>query len=662
MGNIVKKAFLYLLMACTFCAASFICVTRLFVTVDFPINMDSNYVACLKYFFDFPSFILSIILIILFLFLFYKLRIHNHIKKQHLEIIIFIWVFLVGIFTQKLFEMQSFEDGYFILQAALSFLNSGKDTFISSYGSYFRYFPYQIGFLGFVTLVASLTDNVVNTIQIFQVFIFAIACVIFSKLFNDNKRKIIYFSLLVLFYTPIAMCCYFYGFSLGLSFAMISIYFVNKYLNTKYNINLIYSMIFLVLSILFKTNFTLLVIAYIILFLLEENIIRVKFLQVACCIAVVFITNSFNSFVGNQIYGLDVSNKQTMLAYMVMGGIHTGEEEYRIRDNSLPGRFDGYVTGPLDEKDLIVSDLINQVKYISNNPAEALKFYWYKAISTFNSNDMNAKLYLASNNTVALDENRYISSLNGGKLSLMIDLANNLFMFLYFIGMIFSVKSNDKIAVLAKLIFVGGISHVMLLETKPIYFYPWIMLSLPSAVNGLIMIGENIYKKVNIEKKSKIILALVIGVCLIGTVYNLHDRLFETKLDQITIDKQDYYFIQKFTFKEANINVITGGYFGYLNDDKITVQLLLDNKDITEEIEVNNDINLREIYIKKKNNSNFANGDYTLVMKKEGQSSTIFGFLSNDEKNTLRFYKKDRKLFIYYDDPMPNDNVNEHIK
>ena len=131
MENIIRKVFLYLLMACTFIAASFICVTRLFVTVDFPINMDSNYVSCLYYFFDFPSIIFGLILLAISLFLFYKLKIHEYVKTIHIEIFIFLWVCIVGILTKELFKMQAFEDGYFILYAANAFLDGGKEVYLS---------------------------------------------------------------------------------------------------------------------------------------------------------------------------------------------------------------------------------------------------------------------------------------------------------------------------------------------------------------------------------------------------------------------------------------------------------------------------------------------------------------------------------------------------
>ena len=206
--------------------------------------------------------------------------------------------FIVGIITMIIFKATPTSDAQTCFELADTIINEGIATALNN--EYLKLYPFQLGYIYIVIIFKSLFNSyAVISIQLFQIILYAIANLCLLKitrnLSKNQKNNLSYITLSILWIIPLMYSVYCYGFSLGLSLAVYSLYFIIKFNNTKSKNHLALGLLFSVLATFAKPNYLLLNITYLLyfIFIYDASTKQKAILTALTVITLIFSSKSY---------------------------------------------------------------------------------------------------------------------------------------------------------------------------------------------------------------------------------------------------------------------------------------------------------------------------------------------------------------------------------
>lgn len=395
-------------------------------------------------------------------------------------------------------------DQKMIHDMAIALLENNISNFTST-AQYLFLYPFQFGLTLFVSFIYKvfganyLYIEYINAICsiINMLIIYYISKIIFK---NENIQKILVillggFSLYWMFFNV-----HFYGNIIGLTLALIALLFTLLYLEKNKFYYLIFTGIFIALSIIIKTNYNIFLCGIILILLLD---IMKKWKLKTLVIIPIFIVSYFIiNFSYNMSFqkttNLDTSNCGVpMISYIYMGmseptDLSAGWYNSSTVDLFRENNYDVKTTSNSSKK-LIVTRLT----YFSKNPKEFIQYYSEKIGSTWLNPTFQTiwcslpgvryRYYEEYANYISYHEKAL--SMVGGNLAKVEEQYFDIYQVIVFIfaalGIFEVSKDFDLKQVILPIIFIGGFVFHILWETKAIYVIQYYFILLPYAALGI---------------------------------------------------------------------------------------------------------------------------------------------------------------------------------
>ena len=395
-------------------------------------------------------------------------------------------------------------------EMALAFLNGNIDYYTST-AQYLFLYPYQFGLTFFVSLIYKIFGENFIYIQYLNaicsitniLLIYYISKILFEN--NDKVQKILIlllcgFSIYWMFFNV-----HFYGNILGLTLALFAVLFTLLYLKNNKKIYLLFSGIFIALSILIKSNYNIFLCGILLIFILDN--IK-KWNLKTLLIIPIFIIGYFSINFGYQqllkYNNLNLPDGVPMITFVYMGmaeptdlspGWYTGDTVKLYKENIYNN----------EETEKQAINLIKQrLQFFVQNPKDFITFYSIKLSSTW-LNPTFQTIWCSLPGTRYrwypeyahyLGYHETALSMVGGNLYKIEENYFNIYQIIIFsfasVGLYYTSKNLDLIKALLPIIFIGGFIFHLIWETKAIYVIQYYFLLLPYAAFGLYLLTEKI--------------------------------------------------------------------------------------------------------------------------------------------------------------------------
>lgn len=463
--------------------------------------------------------ILSIIVFLLLLntirknqrYLDFKNKINNDNKlfNRYKYILLFI-IFSLSLIWVLATRVIPSDDPLFIFDGAYGLRINDYHMF--EFKGYFAKFHHQLGltyiyyFLSFIFGNYNyLAIQIINVICVTLFFNYLIKIMDLYKIKNISKLLLL---LLGIFFIPLwAYACLTYGNIMGLTFALISIYYSLLFLDNKKVLNALLAAIFIFISLLAKQSYLIFLIAIIIHVIL--NIIKEKkFINSILIILLLlsfFCASRLPIIISKAITNEDLNEGISPVAYIAMG-LQEG--------NSGPGWFNGYVDQLYTDSNFnhqrsYVEARINAVKSLKNyllNPDEGLFFFIRKIASGWNEVSFQSLWInqVKEHNIELNNMTKYLLSFNGSNIIISyLDILHLLILFGSLAYFILKEKNNN---ILLPLIIIGGFIFHIFWEMKGQYVIIYFVLLLPYTIEGYNLIFNKLddIKKVSFKEYLKL--------------------------------------------------------------------------------------------------------------------------------------------------------------
>lgn len=667
-------------------------ISRLFISIQFGIFDSQLADARIYYFFNFYTIIF--VFVILFLL---KSKFLNYITNKIKDLYWYILFFLIPVFIGLVFL---FAFGYGIGDDALScfdvaktLANGIKLSELTNYSDYLKIVPYQYGFVNVLRFfVIAFKENAILFYQMFQVIMYGIANVYLykiTKFISDENNNLTFLLLNILWIVPYLISPYVYGFSLGLSLSIISLYYFFCFIKTKKYYFVAISFVLALLASYIKMNYTIIIIAYVIYMIVfyKEKIIKKIILSIitTCCLVLSLNIIYLSAII---IDGQYLPKGSSLISWLVMGSPdNTLFDEYG--NYVTPGYFTGYSFEIAEENNYITEQINNEVysdlgeviNYVITNPKKALEFYYYKFISTWDVADYNTFYYAANHGNSDIN-NTIINSLNDGFLNIFLTQLINVGTILILLGSIMyflsKIKIKQQYTILIILWFIGGCLYHLLFETKGIYVYPYLTILTPISSIGISSFIKN-NRMINTKINKKFFIVMAVSCVLLALIFNTQKFIIPFYESYVDVIDNNFLYNYSLSYKipvnaDTNINTIEIGYSGRLNSDNAVFKIISDNNVIYSNTITQNNLDNNSAWIKINGLNLDVNKDKEYIFKINvygdnndfkvtiGPSQWANGELYIDN-NRLEGYVLNLKLFEkVYSKPHYYQNVkNEYV-
>ena len=423
-------------------------------------------------------------------------------------------VFIVWINAMKL---NPETDQKMIHDMAIAILNNNISDFTST-AQYLFLYPFQFG----LTLFVSIIYKIFGTNYLYIEYINAICSIInmliiyyISKIIfkNENVQKVLVillggFSLYWMFFNV-----HFYGNIIGLTLALTALLFTLLYLEKDKFYYLIFTGIFIALSIIIKTNYNIFLCGIILILLLD--IIKKWKLKTLTIIPIFvisyFIINFSYNIIFEKLTNLDTSTSGVpMISYIYMGMSEPTDLSAGWYNSSTVDLFRENNYNVKETSNSSKKLIGNRLIYFSQNPKSFMQYYSEKIGSTWLNPTFQTiwcslpgvryRYYEEYANYISYHEKAL--SMVGGNFAKVEEYYFDIYQILIFIFAtlgIFKVSKNfDLKQSIIPIIFIGGFVFHILWETKAIYVIQYYFILLPYAALGInytIEKLENFYNK-----------------------------------------------------------------------------------------------------------------------------------------------------------------------
>ena len=326
---------------------------------------------------------LNIGIVLLLLSLFYILyKITKKISLKILVPLILLIVFISQILWVNVVKLMPESDQGYIMVGAEAFCDGTFGNLMES-GEYFDFFPYQIGMSFYISIVHKIINmhgympiEYINVaLSVFNLFIMYLIIALFWK--DERIRRIGLFVLFGFSVYFLFFNVHFYGNIIGLSFGLIALYFVLRYLKTKKVYNIIITGISITLSILLKSNYNIFLCGIILTLILELMTDKkiITFVSIIIILGIyIFLNIGFNFYI-KKITGQSFSKGVPMISYIYMGIAEP--------TNSSSGWYTADVVKIYEENNYNNEEaskkskelLKGRIRYLIQNPIYAIKYF-----------------------------------------------------------------------------------------------------------------------------------------------------------------------------------------------------------------------------------------------------------------------------------------------
>lgn len=444
------------------------------------------------------TFFLVVVLCIPFFYGACKLL--KYIPEKILFLSFTIIYLLAGIFVLTNIEMVPRYDSGSCYFGAAKFLDGVYDDM--QLGEYFYIYPHQMGLVTYNCLLISISDNPVlfyalNLLWIIltNMALWKCSCLLFEE--KPFLRKLII--ILSFCFLPQFFYLFFaYGQVPGLMCLSWALYFGCRFLKNKGNLNLIPLFIFTALSCLLRENYLIGGIALIIIFLLKvfqdkkwTHLLVV--IGLICCLLVpAKLVNSYYEKATDS----DLNNGIPSLLFVAMG-LQENIDTWRAK-----GWFNAFTTDTFascnydaEAASAIALDSIkDRLSYFVENPGYAGSFFQEKIVTTwceptFQSIWSGPLIYFGCETDSKVLADLY----SAGKSFELLSFMMNIFLILLFGFSLWNVISKtfvkkeafSSFELFSILFFLGGFLFHLIWETKSQYVYPYIVMLIPFACQGI---------------------------------------------------------------------------------------------------------------------------------------------------------------------------------
>lgn len=422
-------------------------------------------------------------------------------KAQKISGIVLIAVFaLVGIVY--VFDGTTFSptgDQLFLLENASLFLKGNYGGLVG--GGYLAQYPYQLGLTLYMEIVTVLAGEYAQTALIVLNLLAMIVMSIIGARLTENlfgKQVSLYYALLLIFLFPLYFYISFiYGECMSMMFSVLFVWQMTVYLKNQRVRNLIFMCFAAFVSVVFRANSMIVVIAAVIVFLLRFIKERKPMLLLAALLCLVFV------FAGRGLIqaGYELRSGQDVPdGIPPTGWIAMGMQE-GVRGNGWYSEYgveiyenNGYNTELANEE--AMSYIRRRLAEFADNPGIAWQFYREKILSQWDEPSYQALLVLNAgvdhSDISQMKHEIMFGRYYDGILQFM-----NLFQSLLYAAALVSalyliLKRGEASAYLFHLIFIGGFLFQMLWEAKSRYVLFYIVMMLPLCAMGISVICESL--------------------------------------------------------------------------------------------------------------------------------------------------------------------------
>lgn len=419
-------------------------------------------------------------------------------------IIAILWIVFV--------QSKPFADGKQLCDAVGAFAKG--DFSLLEKSEYFGKFPFQLNLLLVFELVFWFAgkDNflilqILNVVSLLISYHYILK--IHNILFESKQGSIILMMLLATCFPPMLYCTFIYGTMYGLAFATTGVYFSLLYLK-KWRINyLIYSVLFLTIASLIKSN-------YLIYFLAVAIMLIVKCIKTKRYISLLLIPLVVIMYLGTgagvQKYyevrsGVKIHSGIPSISWIAMG---------LERGNKGPGWYNGSMFENYEKANFDTDKTKNESKnYIKeilvqylDNPVKLIEFIGEKAISqwcepTYES--LWVSEHPKNEDMHSITPSKVVNSLYYGKLNdIYIYYCDFYQLLVFFLAAVFFWSNRTRLDVsqlILIIIVIGGFLFHILWEANSKYILPYYLYIIPYAALGIDFVNSKF--TVLIDKKRK---------------------------------------------------------------------------------------------------------------------------------------------------------------
>ena len=278
-----------------------------------------------------------------------------------------------------------------------------------------------------------------------------------------------------------------YGIMLGLAFSLAAFYVLLVFLDRKKMIHAVLAGILIGISILIKNNYSIFLVAMVILLLykaLEGKNLKPLLAALILVLATAVLSSSLTAFYEYRS-GMELGSGMPKSLWIAMGMQEGERAEGWYNDFNL----DTYTESGYDKEEsseAAEEAIADSLKNFAEDPAYALNFYYKKTVSQWNEPTFEA-LWI---NQFHMGQFSYIvQSIYDGKLGAVLEEYMNLFQSLIYGAVLFCLwrkrKKWNMEQLFLPLAVLGGFLFHTLWEAKSQYILPYFVCMLPCAAAGL---------------------------------------------------------------------------------------------------------------------------------------------------------------------------------
>lgn len=370
-------------------------------------------------------------------------------------------------------ELINYDDSYNVFKAALEIARNNYDSV--GYRTYINVYPNNLGLMTyflmhikvFGELNALLSIRIMNLLFVLIGYIFLYR--ITNLLFCNNITRLV-FSILVLINGQfVYFSTLIYGNAVSYSLAIVSIFYLIKYIKKRETISLFLCVLSISFSITIKLNSLIVLIAECIYLLIDfiKNKTAISTIAILLLIICQFLgTTGIQKYWGNKVE-IDYSQSKLPTICWIANGINY--------DSRNPGRYTNQFEVYHMANDLVpeytaieakrfINDAIN---YFKENPKAGIEFYAKKFLVSF-----------ANPTYECLDEENVV-------LETIWDASSSIVAIGLVIFLIKDYKKMELNQLIGLVVIIGGFLFHAFWETKAIYCYQYYLFLLPYAACGL---------------------------------------------------------------------------------------------------------------------------------------------------------------------------------
>lgn len=429
----------------------------------------------------------------------------SHRLCQITERITLIYTTVICLIIVFLFRTTVACDSGLLSEIAVAILNGDYSSFTGD--GYLVHYPHQLGVLAYLQIVYYLFGIDNFTLLHFLNIIAIVSAIYFlhritRELFDNNRIQIM-LSMLCLGMLPLYLYATFiYGDIPGLGFAVPTIYYTIRYLNTKRKTLLIPALVCMTFAIILKSNNSV-ILAAVVIILLLHTISQKDWFALIFAAALIIAPSIGNNIIGSyyaNAAGLDqVPSGIPKIAWVAMG---LQENDYLENGWYNGYNWETYTQYHYDSQKTTEAswDSINSSlqSFAAAPKSSGLSFFYKKFISQWNDPGFQAQVVIEWYSRHRNDQSSLCLYLIYGNGRFLLEGWINLYHFLVLLGTsVFAIQSIRKwslsCALLSLCVF-GGYFLYIFWEAKGRYGLGYFVLCAPMAAQGLCTIVKAAHK------------------------------------------------------------------------------------------------------------------------------------------------------------------------